>query len=235
LKKLVIIFLSLALLIGGTFAYFTDHETTTATGTAGTVAIELNNLIDLLDEDGYDVLGPGDMISAAFEVVNMGNKSIDVRTTIALTIESEHSDLTFSGDTNTQSEYDLYAADDVEFVKDYGYKPKEGAKPIQYKSVKDNVIFYEIPEYSLNGNSEVYDEVETINGTGIFKHLYGYVLVLKHDASYDWQDSNLTIDILVEAKQHENTSAGWEIVAKETVTQGSITKQVAVEENRITN
>lgn len=232
------IFLSLVLLIGligGTFAYFTDHETTTATGTAGTVAIELNNLIDLLDEDGYDILGPGDMRTAAFEVINMGNKSIDVRTTVALTIDSEHYDLAFSGDGTSQSEYDLYAADDVELVDGYGYMPKDGAQPIQVKSISDNVIYYEIDEYSLNGNSDLYAEVETINGTGSFKHLYDYVLVFKNDTGNDWQDSVITIDILVETKQHENTSAGWDIVAKESVTQGSITKNVAVEESRITN
>ena len=235
LKKILIIFLSLVLLVGGTFAYFTDYAVLSATGTAGTVAIELNNLIDLLDEDGYDILGPGDMRTAAFEVVNMGNKSIDVRTTIALTITSEHYDLAFSGDGTSQSEYDLYVSGDVELVEGYGYLPKAGAQPIQVKSVNGNVIYYEVEDYALNGNSDRYDEVETINGTGSYSHLYDYVLVFKNDTGNDWQDSVITIDIVVEAKQHENTGAGWDIVAKETITQGSITKEVAVEENRITN
>lgn len=223
------------MLIGGSLAYFTDYETIQATGTAGTVAIELNNMINLLDEDGYDLLGPGDQRVAAFEVTNMGNKSIDVRTTVAITIESEHYDLAFSGDAANQSEYDLYLASDVEEVEGYGYMPKEGAQPIQAKSVDGNVIYYEIPEYSLNGNSDKYAEVETINGTGVFKHLYDYVLVFKNDTGNEWQDSNVTIDILVEAKQHENTGAGWDIVAQETVTQGSITKSAVLAENRITN
>ena len=220
--------LSFTLLIGGTFAYFTDHETVTTTGTAGTVDIKLNNLIDLSDENGNYVIGPGDMRTAAFEVVNMGNKSIDIRTTVALTISSEHYNLTFSGDATTQSEYDLYLASDVALVEGDGYVPINGAQPLQVKSVQGNVIFYEIAECFLNGNSEKYDEVETVNGTGTFKCLYDYVLVFKNDTNENWQDSVIAIDILVEAKQHENTSAGWEIVAKETVTQGSITKSVAI-------
>lgn len=229
------VFLAFILLISGTFAYFTDHAVLKSRGTAGTVAVELNNLINLMDEDGYDILGPGDMRVAGFELVNMGNKSIDVRTTIALTIDSEYYDLTFSGDSTSQSEYDLYASDDVELVEGHGYMPKAGAQPIQSKSIVGNVIYYEIPEYSLNGNSDIYEEIETLNGTGSYKHYYDYVLVFKNDTSNEWQDSVITIDILAEAKQHENTGAGWDIVAKETAIQGSITKQVAVAENRITS
>lgn len=231
---ILVAILTFVLLIGGTFAYFTDHETIQATGTAGTVAVELNNMINLLDEDGHDILGPGDMRVANFELINMGNKSIDVRTTVALTIDSEHYDLTFSGDTTTQSEFDLYLTSDVEEVDGYGYMPKEGATPIQIKSVDGNVIYYEIPEYSLNGNSALYTDVETVNGTGNYKYLYDYVLVFKNDTGNEWQDSVITIDILAEAKQHENTSAGWDIVAKETITQGSIYKSVAVSEDVIT-
>lgn len=234
MKKILIIVLSLLLLVGGTFAYFTDYTVLQSTGTAGTVAIELNNNIDLLDEDGFDILGPGDVRSAEFEVVNMGNKSIDVRTTVALTIESEHYDLNFGGDSVSQSEFDLYLKDDVHLVDGYGWQPKEGAEPIKVKSISDNIITYDIQDYSLNGNSDRYDEVETLNGTGTYKHTYDYVLLFKNDAGNDWQDSNITIDIVVEAKQHENTGAGWEIVAKETVTQGSITREVAVSENVIT-
>ena len=213
--------------MGGTFAYFTDHETMTMIGTAGVVAIEVNNTINLMSDDGDDILTPGDIRSAIFEVVNMGNKSVDVRTTLAITIKSDTADLVFSGDETTQSEYDLYASNDVYWVDRVGYVPKEGATPIAGKVVEGNVIYYEIPEYSLNGNFDKYDEVETINGTGTYKHVYDFVLLLKSDTPIEWQDSVMSIDILVEAKQHENTGAGWDIVSKETVTQGSITKDVA--------
>ena len=233
--RLVTVLLSGILLMGSTLAYFTDHVTTTKHGTAGTVSIQLNNMVDMLDEEGYDILGPGDMRSAKLELVNMGNKSIDVRTTLAITVKSENYDLAFSGDVNTQSEYDLYHKDDVKFVEGYGYMPKEGAVPIQVKTVSDNVIYYEIPEYSLNGNSAKYSEVETVNGVGNYSYIYDYVLIFKHDTGNEWQDSVISMDIVAEAKQHENTGAGWEIIAKETVKQGSIEKQVAVSENVITN
>ena len=236
LKRTFIFLLAFGLILGGSLAYFTDHVTATSTGTAGTVAIELNNLINLLDEDGYDLLGPGDVRDAAFEVINMGNKSIDVRTTVALTaLDYTGAPINFTGDAETQSEFDLYLRSDVSEVPGEGYKPNQGAEPIQIKSISDNIITYEIEEYSLNGNGEKYDEIETVNGVGTFSHLYDYVLVFKGETGNDWQDSTITIDIVAEAKQHENTGAGWDIVAKETITHGSITKDVVVPENRITN
>lgn len=227
MKRIFILLLTFTLLIGGTLAYFTDYQTMAVSATAGTVEIELENNIDLLEEE-YDVFGPGDIKTASFELINKGNKSIDVRTTIALTVNNEQFDLVFSGDSTTQSEFDLYLASDVELTENKGYVPKEGAQPLKIKSINGNVIFYTVEEYSLNGNSELYSEVETINGTGSFRHLYDYVLLFKNDTNNDWQSSILTIDILVEAKQHENTGAGWEIVKKEQVTQGSITTDAVV-------
>ena len=225
MKRLSILLLTFTLLIGGTFAYFNNTTTLTARGSAGSVEIELDNKIDLYSADEYDILAPGDARSAEFELINKGNKSIDVRTTIALTVNSDTCDLSFTGDSTTQSEYDLYKKDDIEWVDGYGYVPKEGAKPVSVKTVEGNVIYYAVEEYSLNGNSELYSEVETVNRTGSFKHLYDYVLLLKSDIHEDWQSSYVTIDIVVEAKQHENTQAGWDIVKKETITQGSITTE----------
>lgn len=222
MKRIFILLLTFTLLIGGTFAYFTDGKVFTTTATAGTVEIALENYIDLFEEE-YDVFGPGDIRTASFEVVNKGNKSIAVRTTIALTVESENQDLTFSGDSKTQSEFDLYLASDVELTENEGYVPKEGAKPIQYKSIKDNVIFYTVNEFRLNGNSELYSEVETINGTGSFKHLYDYVLIFKNDTSEDWQSATIRMDIVVEAKQYEHTAGGWLDLPTKEITQGSIT------------
>ncbi|MEE0929963.1 MAG: TasA family protein [Acutalibacteraceae bacterium] len=233
-KAIPLLLLSCTLLMGVSMAYFTDSVTTQASATAGTVAATLNNKINLLDVDGNDIIGPGDIRSAKMEIVNMGNKSIDVRTTIAMTVNSEHYTLNFTGDADNQSEYDLYLASDVELVEGYGYMPKTGAKPITVKRVDNNVIYYDVPVFSLNGNSDEYTEVETINGIGNFKYLYDYVLLFKNDTDNTWQDSVLTIDIVVESKQHENTGAGWDIVAHETIIQGSINKEAVVSENIIT-
>ena len=226
---------AVVLAMGATMAYFTDYATTNASGTAGTVAIAMASDIDFTNEEGLDILNPGDMRDGSFKITNMGNKSIDVRTTVALTaLDHEDNAIAFTGDAATQSEYDLYLKDDVELKAGYGYVPKDGAAPIEAKSINGNVITYEIADYILNGNSDEYDEVETVDGIDAFAHDYDFVLVFKGETGNEWQASTVTMDVIVEAKQHENTSAGWDIVAQESVTQGSITKDVVVAEDVIT-
>ena len=75
---------SAVLTLGASLAYFTDRADTTATGRAGTVAIDLASNVDLLSEDGKAILDPGDMNDASSTITNQGNKSIDVRETIVL-------------------------------------------------------------------------------------------------------------------------------------------------------
>lgn len=236
LIKVLSCVLAVVLLVGCSFAYFTDYATTQANGTAGTVALSMDNNINLLDAEGRDIINPGDKRDGSFTVTNEGNKSIDVRTTIVLTGQSNTGfDLEFSGDANTQSEYDLYLKDDVELVEGQGYKPKTGAKPLQVKSVNQDTITYILPEYMLNGNSDKYNEVETIDGVTEFAHTYDIVFVMKGEADNKWQDSSVSIDVLVEAKQHENTQAGWEIVAKENVVSGAINQEAVKGENVISS
>ena len=196
----------------------------------------MDSNINLLNPDGKDIINPGDMRDGSFTVTNEGNKSIDVRTTIALTAQAhDGTPLTFTGDSETQSEYDLYLASDVEFVEGYGYMPKEGAKPLQVKSINNDIITYVVPEYVLNGNSDKYDEVETVDGVTEFTHTNEFVFVMKGGAGNEWQDSSVSLDVLVEAKQHENTAAGWDIVAQENVSIGSINQDAVVGENVITD
>lgn len=235
-NQILCIVLAITMLLSCTMAYFTDRATTQATGTAGTVAISLNSGIDLTDAKGMDILNPGDRRSAEFSVHNEGNKSIDVRTTIVLTAQSVHyPDLVFTGSSTTQSEFDLYLRDDVELLEGRGYAPKAGKQPLQVKSIDKDTITYIVPQYSLNGNSERYDEVETIDGVEGFAHTYDYVLVFKGEAGNEWQDVSIQLDVLVEAKQHENTGAGWDIVAKEDFVSGNINQEAVKGENVITD
>ncbi|MEE0929961.1 MAG: leucine-rich repeat protein [Acutalibacteraceae bacterium] len=234
--KPIALILVAALLMSFSLAYFTDRAETQANGTAGTVAISLANNINLLDANGQDIINPGDKRTAGLVVTNEGNKSIDVRTTVALTAVDYNGDpINFTGDADNQSEYDLYLASDVELVEGKGYAPKTGAKPLQVKSINGNVIKYVLPEYSLNGNSDKYPEVETIDGVAEFSHTHDLVMVMKGGADNAWQGSSMRIDVLVEAKQHENTAAGWTIVAQENVTHGSINQDAVLSENVLTD
>ena len=228
--------LAMGLGVVGSMAYFSDYAVTDAAGTAGTVALALDSDINLLDANGMDILNPGDMRDASFQITNSGNKSIDVRTTVALTaLDHEGNAIDFTGAADAQSEYDLYFASDVELVEGKGYAPKADAKPIEAKSIDGNVITYTLPEYILNGNSDMYDEVESVDGVDAFAHDYDLVLVFKGETGNEWQASSVTMDVIVEAKQHENTGAGWDIVAQETVTQGSLTQSVVDGEDVITD
>ena len=214
-KGMISMILVVALLISGSLAYFTDYATTSVTGTAGTVDISLESGINLLNEDGMDILNPGDLRDATITIRNDGNKSVDTRTTIELTVQSNTvHDLEFSGDTNTQSEYDLYLREDVELIEGEGWKPKDGAEPLKVKSVDGNTITYVLPDTSLNGNHDKHDEVETIDGVDEYSHTYDLVLIFKGESGNEWQDSNVNIKTTVEAKQHENTS-DWDIVIVE--------------------
>ena len=265
MKALIALTLAFALLIGSSFAYFSDYATSQATGTAGTLAIALESDINLLNEDGQDILNPGDIRSGSFTVTNMGNKSADIRTTIALTAyDRDGNPIDLEGSNTTQSMYDLYLADDVEFIDGQGNIPKQGVQPLQTKNVNGNVITYSIPEYSLNGNSDLYDEVEKIIDvhaispmsmmvwdvygtetvipgeieapviTPDYSHSNDFVLVFNTQAGNEWQGSIVRIDIIVEAKQHENTGAGWQLVEHQDLVVGSLNQGVVVPENVIT-
>ena len=130
-KRALCAVLVLVMLMGASFAYFSDYATTQVTGTAGTVAIAMDSDINLLNDEGMDILNPGDMRDGSFDITNMGNKSIDVRTTIALTaLDHEGNALNFTGSETEQSEFDLYLASDVEYVEGEGYKPVAGATPL---------------------------------------------------------------------------------------------------------
>lgn len=244
--------------IGISMAYFSDVITTGTNGTAGTVAVEVENNINLLNEDGMDILNPGDIRTVNFTVVNYGNKSIDTKTTVALSLYNHAGfPLNFTGTDDTQSEYDLYAPDDVamgyQFTRadgttyiateaenegdinngTFGYIPKAGARPLESKKVMNNKIFYEFYD-SMNGNSDMYDEAETIEGINEYQKEYDFVLVFKAETGNDYQDSTIIIDVLAEAKQHENTELGWELISHEKFGQGVIVKDTVVREDIIT-
>lgn len=234
--NLCIIIVSILAIIGLTMAYFTDTATLTEKGTAGTVSLNLIDNINFLDGDNKDILVPGDMRSAGFEVVNVGNKSVDIRTTLALTVNSEYTDLVFSGSDGVQSEFDLYYASDVTYVDGVGYVLKnENVKPLAMKDVYENTITYYIDDITLNGNSAMYDEVETVDGVNTYKHYYDFVLLFKNDTPDTWENCYVIIDVVIEAKQHENVEDNWTIVEDDYIDYGHIYKDAVPEENVITD
>ena len=226
LKGFICMALALVMVLGSSFAYFTDRADTSASGTAGTVGVDLTSDINLLDEDGKDILNPGDIRDGSFGVENTGNKSIDVRTTIVLT-SSVAMDKTAA-----QAEYELYLKDDVEFVEGKGWMPKDGAQPLEVRSISEDgkTITYNLPDYILNGNEDFGDDKREIeDGITTDSHDNDFVLIFKAGSSNEFQDSTVQLDVLVEAKQHRNTGAGWDIVAQESYTVGNLTQDAVLE------
>ena len=201
-----------ALILAGSMAYFTDHETAKATATAGTVDLTLT-------EAWADVsnFNPGDQADFSYTISNDGNKSIDVRETIVLTSS-------VAMDAATQAEFELYRADDVEQQSDGSYVPKYGAQPIttgEDRIVSDDnkTIKYVIDDYVLNGTG---DNAETEDGIDATSKDSEYVLVFRNDSGNAFQGAELSVDLLAEAKQHRNTDGDtWSTVATEEVTMGS--------------
>ena len=227
LKGFICMVLALVMIFGSTFAYFTDRAGTNSKGTAGTVGIDLTSDINLLDADGKDILNPGDLRDSSFGVENTGNKSIDVRTTIVLT-----SSVPMTTGENGQAEYELYLRDDVHFVEGEGWKPNDGAQPVQVRNISDDgkTIIYRLPDYILNGNEDFGDDNREIEeGIDTDFHDNDFVLIFAgSQTGNDFQASTVQIDVLVEAKQHRNTGAGWEIVAQEAYSNGAINQNAVL-------
>lgn len=205
---------AIALIVGSTMAYFSDRADTSQSGKAGSLELSLD---DTALKEGLGasdlIIDPADMISAGISVENIGNKSMQTRTTVVLQ-SSVAMDKTAD-----QAEYELYYASDVELVEGKGYAPKAGAKPLQTRSISEDgtKITYNLPEYTLNGN-ESFAVRETEDGVDTDSHTYDIVLVMKDSASNAFQESTVTVSYLVEGRQFRNTSGGWDIVAQETYT-----------------
>ena len=134
-------------------AYFTDRVEMNAKITAGTVGIAedaTNNWTNQLQNaDGslvLDNINPGDSRSLKYTVTNTGNKAVDVRHTIKLSVVDAAGNakyMTEGLDVNgeTMLQFDIFKASDVvktsEANGNAGYLLKDGAKPVYSSVTKD--------------------------------------------------------------------------------------------------
>ena len=146
-RKRISLVLALCLvmsLVAGSLAYFTDRVELDAKVTAGTVGISESQTWqdNLYDADGNRILNninPGDSRSLAFSITNTGNKAIDVRHTIKLSVvdaNNKAKEMSMGADVNGESmlQFDIFKASDVletsEASGNKGYVLKDGAKPV---------------------------------------------------------------------------------------------------------
>ena len=211
-------------------ALFTDHETGTASATAGTLDLTLsqdwvnaNDKYHLANKaagtDGIiDPMLPGSKLEMDYTLANAGNKSMDIRETVVI----KSADKTFNAE---KPEFKLYKADDVELDTATGaYKAKDGKSPISFVLTDANTITISPATMTLSGtgaNAEVETGFEKTSYTG------DYVILFEASAANSWMGKELTIDYLAEAKQHRNTGGkdAWDTIVTETI---SLTSGTAV-------
>lgn len=143
LSKILAGAMALCLLVG-TFAYFTDRVEQKGSVTGGTVGITADANANWTSQlkDGpqsLDNINPGDSRSLAFTVTNTGNKAVDVRHTIKLSVVDAAGNakaMTMGADVaeNELLQFDIYKASDVvktsKANNNAGYEIKEGATPV---------------------------------------------------------------------------------------------------------
>ncbi len=133
---------ALTLSLAMSLAYFTDRVEVNAQVTGGTVGIsETQTWADNLKNgpQSLDNINPGDSRSLAFHVANTGNKAIDVRHTIKLSVTDINGvakAMTMGADVEgeTMLQFDIFKASDVVKMSNdnnnAGYVLKDGAKPV---------------------------------------------------------------------------------------------------------
>lgn len=146
MKRMGAMLLCLAMVctMSGVFAYFTDRAEVSASVTGGTVGIDENATENWLSQiqDGpqdLDNINPGDSRSLAFTVTNTGNKAIDVRHTMKLSVvdaKGKAKELSVGPDIMGENmlQFDIFKASDVVAMSNAnnnaGYVLKDGAAPV---------------------------------------------------------------------------------------------------------
>lgn len=197
-------------LLVGSLAYFTDKETKSATATAGNIDLEFvdasafaehkmtnqtNGYTDgkvwtdsKLVKDG-DIMNPGDQFDMGYTLKNEGSKSMDVRQKITVTV-------TKGGSAQALTEADLQY-----FMTSDAGNFKLDATETDYDAGK---LVYVMDDIILSGSIEE-------DGDATSKDFDTY-LTFAGSALNQFMDSSVNVELVVEAKQHRNTEAGWTVI-----------------------
>ena len=208
----------IALLIGATLAYFTDRALSTATGTAGTVKIKIDDAqFSLINPNGtIDNFNPGDGRLIKAPVENLGNKSVDIRQSFKITMIPANLTVftALPNDPTNPMGWAIYTLSNCTLDAGTGnYVVNSGATPIAIPTVTTNsggsiTLSYLVPtDVVLNG---VGTNAETESGVTIAKTSNTFVVAMMPGSDNSYQGATVKLDVLAEAKQHRNTaSVSW--------------------------
>lgn len=147
IRKRISLALALCLVMSlaiGSLAYFTDRVEMNAKITAGTVGISENATANWTTQlqngpQALDNINPGDSRSLAFTVTNTGNKAVDVRHTLKMSVvdaAGNAKEMSMGEDINGEKmlQFDIFKASDVQIMSNNnnnaGYLLFDGAEPI---------------------------------------------------------------------------------------------------------
>lgn len=262
ITKVLAIACVFALLVGS-FAYFTDRVSfSTDKNKSGNVQIEATAFAGasedgiLVDRDGFNNLNPGDYRDLTFKVTNEGNKAVDLRHIMKLTVLNGKGAAMALTEEDGQAEFDIYLKDDVTYDPVAGYKILNDAKPVFSTSDYDakgngvkreinaaaGTITYHYGTTTLLGkfvdaentnNAErkadaSESEKNIVIGTNKDEVTYEYVLLYRDTTENRFMDCTIQIDLVVEAKQHYNTDGDWTKVVDKSFTAGNLTLEKSV-------
>lgn len=137
------------LTFGVSFAYFSDRTSTAGDALTGNVDISLDGT-NIAFSDTYEsalVVDVGSVTDFNFDVVNNGNASVDVVTTIVMDVSNMLS-------AGIPSDFDIYYSKDVT-VTNGTYTIKEGAVPVGERVFAEDgkSITYTLPTEVLSGHN----------------------------------------------------------------------------------
>lgn len=214
----VLAFCCIASVLVGSLAYFTDRVETDAQVTAGTVGIiESDTWAENL-KDGPQSLNnvnPGDSRSLLFSVENTGNKAVDIRHSIQLSVvDAAGNPKALSMGTDVAAEemlqFDIFKKSDVVTMSkdsgNAGYVLKDGAQPIfstdsvdgttqmgakrDISQIANGVVTYYFADTILDGVGE---NAET--GYGAAEHVETSLAAT--DAKLNENKNNVTYDYVL--------------------------------------
>ena len=183
LLKILAAAISCLLISTASFAYFTDRASTSATGVAGTLSIEVNSMIE-----GKEIIIPGKIYNVSPIIKNTGSKSSDIR------LVYEFNTNTYYPDEQITMYYNGKQLTDTEGVIDN----------ISYR-IENNAwskIYYF--ETTLNGSIEKEESIFVDEFTENIE------LTLDKESLYS---DYIELNFQAFAKQHRNTSENsWELI-----------------------
>lgn len=219
-KKIAALAMAATALIGGAgFAYFSDYDTQTAAGVAGTLGVK--STIDVVQED-LDNLNPGDKTPVNFSFENTGNKLMQTRDTLVLTVEKP-----VYGDNGEITGYEPINLDTKGETAEFELLDEAG-KPVQKRTVAGNKITYVTDATRVLDGKEGMAARETATGEkltvdgkkilGADKATNKYTLAFRDNAGNEWQGVKVKIDYLVEGAQYlNNETPDWKALDNKTI------------------